>query len=240
MRKKQNPSANGNPRIIIRETNPPTAAPASASCCAPRSRRPQTIGWLRIEFATPAFYHGHMKNPPLWRGAERLISAHHLLVRSSNDHSEPVTRAIVVARPCYDADVTTTRRRRIVTRAVMALAGVVLLIVFWLTGVEPPEIIRSRALRLGMTEVEAVTVMGDTAFVKDGPPGNDLTLIRCFGESQGRALNFENSVRYRLGLPVREIPPEDWPVRVWFRYGKRGFDVYRIERGNEVEEAPQR
>jgi len=75
--------------------------------------------------------------------------------------------------------------------------------------------------------------------VKDGAPGNDLTLIRCYGASQGRVLNVDNSVRYRLGLPVREIPLEDWPVRVRFRYGQQGFHVYRIERGDEVEGALQ-
>jgi len=141
-------------------------------------------------------------------------------------------------RPWYDAGMAEARKRRIAKCLLMAIVVVVLLGVAltWLATREPPEIARSRALWIGMTEEQVLAVMGSSQRQEVGGNGSGKFLFRCYGQSQGSVSNFANDVRYRLGFAVRQIPLEDWPVRVFFRRGKQGFYVDRIERGGEVEE----
>lgn len=126
------------------------------------------------------------------------------------------------------------RPRRIVTRAVLALAGVVLLVSVWLVVREPPEIERSRAITLGMTRSEVEAAMGhpDSMVPLEISDGR---VILQYGDGA--------YIRYRLTFAlaawrdnVAILDEEWWPVRVWLDVD--GI-VERIERGAEVEEAPK-
>ena len=122
----------------------------------------------------------------------------------------------------------TTRRRRIVRRAVMAMAGVVLLVISitWLVQREPPEIQRSRALRIGMTSAEVEAVMGqaDGSYSYMTRNGNKVGLLF------GRTVTAIFVASDWLGLEDRVSI--DWPVRVGFDANDR---VEQIVRGDEVE-----
>lgn len=127
-----------------------------------------------------------------------------------------------------------TRPRRIVRRAVMVLAGAVLLVGLasvWLAKHESSEVQRSRALRLGMSVAEVRTIMGDENGAETIKGGNTPVLVVHYGR-----LTYKfKGLRSRIGLPNNEMR---WPVRVHYSRGPQGWYVVRIERGDEVEEAP--
>jgi hypothetical protein len=128
----------------------------------------------------------------------------------------------------------------------MAAAVVVLLgaVFAWLAVREPPEIGRSRALRLGMTQAEVEAVMGQadeiwtTFFLGDvvsaGGGGSNL---RTGGLLFGSMLKTKMRVRDWFGLKKDSfglkgnVELNDWPVRV--RLDENGRVVY-IRRGQEV------
>ena len=127
-----------------------------------------------------------------------------------------------------------TRKRRIVRRAVMALVACAL--VAWLLR-EPPEIDKSRAIKLGMQEHKVELAMGarEKRWTCRDPLTDSRWLI--FGETTGKRAILRQKLNGWIGsvYPLPPIPFESWPVRV--RVTPCGV-VDRIERGNEVEEAP--
>ena len=135
----------------------------------------------------------------------------------------------------------TTRPRRKVRRTVVVLGVAVLVVCLcwsWLATHEPPEIQRSRALRIGMTMSEANSVMGDSQVHITGANGKHTTLVFYYGRSRWEIMQWFNRVRGLLGLQGGGISTDDWPVKVHFRSGPSDLFVYRIERGDEVEEVP--
>jgi len=126
-------------------------------------------------------------------------------------------------------------RRRIVRRAVMAVV-VLGVVVAWFARREPPEIQRSRALRIGMNRSEVEAVMGS-------PAGPDLVAASLghtvyYGQFQLTKSRWYNALCNWSGHSIWTVPHSDWPVRVMFQ--RPTGRVVRIERGDEVEEAPQR
>src|SRR5262245_50539355 len=105
-----------------------------------------------------------------------------------------------------------TRPRRIVRRAVMVVAVLVLLTcASWLMLQEPPksELELSRGIELGMYPHQIYGVMQAHPIRSMLPDGRELW---SYGEAAS-----------------------DYPVRVRFTEGR----VDRIERGNEIDESPQ-
>ena len=128
----------------------------------------------------------------------------------------------------------TPRRRRIVRHAVMALAVVALLGVVWLVIREPPEIERSRGIKLGMTLLEVEAVMQPTeAIGLTLPNGREL---RMFGAVAQSRKSLKAKFNEYLGKQVFKSTIADYPVRVRFDKNCRAD---RIDRGDETEEAPQ-
>lgn len=112
--------------------------------------------------------------------------------------------------------------RRIVRRAVIALAVVVLLGLglAWVATRESREIERSRALRIGMTRAEVEAVMGK----QDGSWGVGRPLPAGFagvggditnGASFGKSIVLKLRVFNWLGIKPK-VRDNDWPVRVRF------------------------
>jgi hypothetical protein len=128
------------------------------------------------------------------------------------------------------------RPRRIVRRAVIALAGVVLagLYVVWSATREPPEIQQSRGIRLGMTRPEVEAVMGFSETIGYTKANGEQGLM--FGRSTQSNLMLMSKVKAWLGISNKGIPMDSWPVRC--RLDKNGR-VDLIERGDEVEDATQ-
>ena len=124
----------------------------------------------------------------------------------------------------------TTRTNRIVRRAVMVLAGVVLIFTGWLVLREPPEIERSRGIKLGMTplEVEAVMQTKETGGLRL-PDGREM---RMFGAGAMSRSRLKNRINEWTGTRLKSNM-SDYPVRVRFDANWRAD---RIERGDEVEE----
>jgi hypothetical protein len=137
----------------------------------------------------------------------------------------------------------TTPHRRIVRRAAIAVAGVVLAsFACWLATFGPSETERSRGIRLGMTEGEVDAVMGRLHFVEFDVPGCvNPRRLRYYGESQWRQMHWYSKVRWWFKLRTPSVA--DFPVRVLFRPkadGQRDVYVSSIKRGDEVEEVPRR
>jgi hypothetical protein len=131
-----------------------------------------------------------------------------------------------------------TRLHRIVRRAVMALAGVVLLLAIiaaWIATREPPEIKRSRAVRIGMTESEVAAVMGEDQVSWSETMNGRLRFTLCYGQWQEKKQDIYNSLGAWLGRPEWTAPINDWPVQVRFHMGTENR-VDRIKRGDEAEE----
>jgi hypothetical protein len=133
-------------------------------------------------------------------------------------------------------------RRRIVRRAVMAMAVVALLLIVMATR-EPPEIRRSRALRLGMTRAEVEAVMGkqDGAWGVSKPLPGEAMAGGGSGGGTPNGVYFGRSIAPKLrvlrwiGIP-RNARHDDWPVRV--RFDNHG-NVDLIQRAREpAEQAP--
>lgn len=129
-----------------------------------------------------------------------------------------------------------TRPRRIVRRAVMGTVLVACLCWSWLAMQESPEIQRSRALRIGMTMSEATSAMEESPVEIHG--GYSHTMVFYYGQSSWKTMKWFNRARELFGLRRVAISAEDWPVAVHFRSGPSDLFVYRIERGDEVEEVP--
>jgi hypothetical protein len=155
----------------------------------------------------------HERTPPVWRGAFTGFG--------------------------YTAVMATTRRRRIVRRAATALTGVVLLLAIvaaWIATREPPEIERSRALRIGMTESEVAAVMGADQVSWSQTINGRLRFTLCYGQWQEKEQDVYNRLLTWRGRPEWTAPIEDWPVQVRFDMGTSENRVDRIVRGDEVEE----
>ena len=125
-----------------------------------------------------------------------------------------------------------TAPRKAVKRSVAAL--ILGLIAVWLGMREPPEIHRSRALRLGMTESEVKAAMGVHRPCLFWTPNGDSGML--FGRLAMVRSDLRRKVSVWLGLQIPGLPLEAWPVRVRFDQDGR---VDRIERDNEVESIPQ-
>jgi hypothetical protein len=129
---------------------------------------------------------------------------------------------------------TTTRPpRRIVRRAVMAVAGGVVLLVLggvWLVSREPPEIELSRGLRLGMTPGEVDAVMQDELTSGYGLQSRPRVWVYGADARGLDRLKFKLTEWFGINID-REVT--DYPVRVHF---DRNWRADRIERGSEVEE----
>jgi len=125
-----------------------------------------------------------------------------------------------------------TRRRRIVRRAVMALSVVVLVafVATCLVRLERPEIRRSRALRLGMNKTEVEAIMRPWSIASSKlPDGREL---RGYGPDRHGLDPLLRRLSDWLGIDGKDT---DDPVRV--RFDANG-QADRIERGEEIEEAP--
>lgn len=113
-------------------------------------------------------------------------------------------------------------------------------LVAWAQLGEPPEIERSRALRLGMTESEVVAVMGRSPHGRVQRNGSDYYITQYFGRSQDLRLRVYDAVVGWMGDGLVWSPfHEDWPVRVRFDRRPPQGRVDRIERGSDVEAAAE-
>lgn len=102
----------------------------------------------------------------------------------------------------------------------------------WLTLREPPELDRSRAIKLGMSELEAQAVMGRRAWQKLSVPNVPMETWIVFGTATTARSRLADFLTWlKLPHPI-EIEFPDWPVRV--RLDQNGR-VDRIERGDHIE-----
>jgi hypothetical protein len=126
------------------------------------------------------------------------------------------------------------RKRPIVRPAVLALAGVVLLlgiVAAWLTVREPPALQQSSALKLGMPRREVEAVMGKSKTIVMPAPNETWLLYGNSGESVFQLRSF-SSIWFGTSPPPFSLP--EWCVRVVLDENDR---VNRIERGDHIEVA---
>jgi hypothetical protein len=119
----------------------------------------------------------------------------------------------------------TTRPRRIVRRAVMAITAVVIAVIVWLTMREPPVVEPSRKIRLGMSRAEVESILGPPSIFTG--PANGETLF--WGRS-GELMLLESRARESIGAHPAPLP--SFPVVITFFDGRVGI----ISRDGEVEQ----
>jgi hypothetical protein len=119
------------------------------------------------------------------------------------------------------------RRRVIFTVVALAIAS----LASWVMTAQPPEIARSRALRLGMTKQEVEQVMGFSQTVGYKMVNGEEGVM--FGATGLWWLNMQFKIQKWTGMNTPGLQQRSWPVRCRF---DRSGRINRIERGDEIEE----
>lgn len=131
----------------------------------------------------------------------------------------------------------TTRSRRTVRRAIVAVLGCGLLVSSWLMLREPPEIKRSHALKIGMSFEEVEAVMGPSQEEFDWGGCDRWRTTLNYGAALPGRERLSGRLSYWTFGTLRPWRPSgnDWPVRVQFDLMRPLGHVVRIDRGDEIE-----
>ncbi|HVJ67907.1 MAG TPA: hypothetical protein VM510_07985 [Caulifigura sp.] len=113
----------------------------------------------------------------------------------------------------------------------MIIVAAAFVATIWLMTAEPPEIARSRALRLGMTKQEAEQVMGFTQTVGYKKANGEEGIM--YGTTGRWWVNLQFKINQWTGMTAPGLRLDAWPVRCRFDENGR---IDRIERGSEIEE----